>query len=329
MNKARVIFLAFGALAFASALFLAASRLTEDSTLGMKESQVQQIDSPSSGDQKPLPLQAGETPTKAAETPVPDPARPTVQGRPSTIGEQLARGIESMSPAQAFQTAMVVPRCGRLAFDLTVVDGQIAREPEGAAKARLRKERDGLVALMPNCQTIPVEYQTLGGEYQLRARLLRHAYAGGISGSAAQLMQIPDEFSGFSAGELRERANNDARGGDVQTMAALLMKADARSLDDQDLKLFAFALQRAARDPELRAYVETTQVLFSQVLEDRWQPRTPGVKPASSQGFRVDSQGVFLYPQGYEEPRDEAYRSRAKELDAALAKAARAGRKSS
>jgi hypothetical protein len=329
MKKIYALFFAMGAFALFSVLVLMVSRSTEYSVPRLKKSEIQQDDSQRSEHQKSSHDGVPGAVSKVAEVPVPVPVRPTTQDGPSTIGEQLAHGIESMSPAQAFQTAIAVPRCGRLSFDLNLIDGRIAREPEGAAKVRLRKEKEGLMALMPNCQTIPAEYQTLGGEYQLRARLLKHAYAASISGSAAQLMQIPEQFSGVPATELRERANHDALGGDVQTMATLLMKADSGSLDDQDLKMFAFALQRAARDPELRAYVETTQALFSQVLEERWQPRTPGVKPVSPQGFKVDSQGAFLYPQGYEEPRDEAYRTRAKELDAALAKTARIARKPS
>lgn len=59
------------------------------------------------------------------------------------------------------------------------------------------------------------------------------------------------------------------------------------------------------------------------MLEQHWAKHYPDARSAFQAGFNTDSQGVFLYPKGFDEPKDEAYLAQAKALDAALIHALR------
>lgn len=236
------------------------------------------------------------------------------------LGERLALGVEALQPAIALETARVLARCATLQQDFQLLEERMSREEAGAYKERMMRDREALMAQERNCQTLPAGIRTQGDELQLRSRLLRHAYAARVPGAAAELLGIPQQFAGIPVGELRDRTAEDARAGDIPTLTAwALLKAQAGDLESPDFKVFAFALQRAAGNPELEHEVSQAQAVYARVLEQYWAKRYPEQKQTRPLGFNMDKQGVFLYPQGFEEPRDTAYLAQARAMDAVLA----------
>ena len=209
-------------------------------------------------------------------------------------------------------------------MDFQLLDERIAREEAGAYKTKMLRDREALMALERNCQTLPADVRTLGDEFQLRSQLLRHAYAAHVPGAAVELLSLPQQFAGVPAGELKEQAMQDARAGDLPTLSAwVLLKAQADDLETPDVKVYAFALQRAARIPDLKDAVAPAQAVYAGVLEQYWAKHYPDSRSAPPAGFNTDSKGVFLYPKGFDEPKDAAYQAQAKALDAALIHALR------
>lgn len=241
-----------------------------------------------------------------------------------SLGDRLASGIEALPPEMALETARILPRCSRLSMDFQLLDQRIAREGGGDYKTKMLRDREALMALERNCQTLPAHVRTLGDEFQLRSQLLRHAYAARVPGAAVELLSLPQQFAGVPAGELKEQAMQDARAGDLPTLSAwLLLKAQAGDLESPDVKVYAFALQRAARMPDLKDAVAPAQALYARVLDEYWAKRDPASRSTPPAGFNTDSQGVFLYPTGFDEPKDAAYLAQAQAMDATLIQALR------
>lgn len=245
-----------------------------------------------------------------------------------TLGDSLAMGVESLDPLMALETARAVARCASLQQDVQQLDERMGREEAGAYKTQMLRDKEALMAQEGNCQTLPADIRTQGDAFQLRARLLRHAYAAHVPGAAAELLGVPQQFAGLPINELSDRAAEDARAGDIPTLAAwALLKAQADDLESRDFKVFAFALQRASGNPALKEEVSQAQALYARVLERYWAKRYPDQKQSRPLGFNMDKQGVLLYPQGFDEPRDPAYLAQARAMDAALANAVQRMRK--
>lgn len=246
-----------------------------------------------------------------------------------TLGDSLAMGVDAMQPELALSSARVLVRCVNLPLDIELVEGRIAREQAGAYKERLLRERESMMAMERNCQTLPADIRTVGDAHQLRARLLRRAYIAHVPGAAMELLDVPQQFAELPVEALKARAAEDAAAGDVPTLTSwALLKAKDGDLESQESKVYAFALQRAARNPELKDEVAQAQAVYARVLEHYWAKRYPEQKSVNSAGFGLDAQGAFLYPNGFDEPRDEGYQAKARSLDAALRAAIRKRRQS-
>lgn len=260
---------------------------------------------------------------------MPASAAPAAAPIKKTLGDRLALGVEALDSWVALETAREVARCATLQQDVQLLDERMGREEAGAYKSKMLRDKEALMALERNCQTLPAEIRTQGDALQLRARLLRHAYASHVPGAAAELLVIPQQFAGLPAHELRERAAEDARSGDIPTLTAwALLTAQAGDLESRDFKVFAFALQRAAGNPALKDEVSQAQAVYARVLERYWAKRYPDQTQSRPLGFNMDKQGVLFYPQGFDEPRDPAYLAQARAMDAALASAMQRMRKS-
>lgn len=270
------------------------------------------------------PAASGLSPASSHPEGVASAPAPAASVASPSLGDRLAAGIEALPPEVALETARLLPRCSRLPLDCQLLDERLAREEAGAYKTKMLRDREALMALERNCQTLPADVRTLGDEFQLRSQLLRHAYAAHVPGAAVELLSLPQPFAGVPAGELKEQAMQDARAGDLPTLSAwVLLKAQADELETPDVKVYAFALQRAARMPELKEAVAPAQALYAQVLEQYWAQHHPDSRSAPPAGFNTDSQGVFLYPKGFDEPKDAAYVAQAKAMEAALIHALR------
>lgn len=244
-----------------------------------------------------------------------------------TLGDSLAVGVDALPPGHALELARVLARCAMFPILARANMMDAARVRDSGDRQRVQSQKEELDALERNCQTVPAVFQNIGSEQELRAKLLKRAYISGEPGAAAELMKLPENIAGVSATELRDHAFSDARKGDLKTMADLLMRSTEYGVGDEELKLYAFALQRAVRQPALRDAVEQTQILFSSTLDARWKKQHIEASAQNQRGFNVDEHGVFLYPKGYEEPSDEAYKAKARALDEALARVAHQQRK--
>lgn len=267
---------------------------------------------------------ASEAPAQAAVLPGQQAmaSAPAASVGSRSLGDRLAAGVEALPPEEALMVARLLRRCVNLPMDFQLLDMRLGREEAGASKTKMLREREALMALERNCQTLPAEVRTWGDEFQLRSRLLRHAYAAHEPGAAADLLSMPKQFAGVPASELKERVLQDARAGDLPTLSAwVLLNAQTDELETPEMKVLAFALQRAARLPELKEAVAQTQAVYTQVLEEYWAKRHPEAHSARPVGFNTDAHGAFLYPQGFDEPTDAAYLAQAQAMDAALIRA--------
>ncbi|MEO3712505.1 hypothetical protein [Roseateles flavus] len=261
-----------------------------------------------------------------------DPVQAPLQDKPKvalTLGDSLAMGVDAMQPELALSSARVLVRCVNLPLDIELLEGRIAREQAGAYKERMLRERESLMAMEWNCQTLPADIRTVGDAHQLRARLLRRAYSAHVPGAAMELLDIPQQFAELPIEALKARAAEDAAAGDVPTLTSwALLQAKDGDLESLETKLFAFALQRAARNPEIKDEVAQAQAVYARVLEQYWAKRHPEQRSVNSAGFGTDAQGAFLYPNGFDEPRDAGYQANARSMDAALIAAIRKKRTS-
>lgn len=297
---------------------LAPSQRSQNAAQGQRSEQAAMLDQ---GVRAPQEARVPATPA-TPETPASTPSK--------SLGDRLVMGVDALQPAMALETARLLARCATLQQDLQFLEERIGREAAGAYKEKMLREKEALLAQERNCQTLPASVRTQGDELQLRGSLLRQAYSARVPGAAAELLGIPQQFAGVPANQLKERAAEDARAGDLPTLTAwALLTAQTGDLESPAFKVFAFALQRASSNPELQSEVSLTQAVYARVLEQYWAKRYPEQTQAYPLGFNMDSKGALLYPKGFEEPRDSAYLAQARAMDEALARAVHRSRKPS
>jgi len=135
------------------------------------------------------------------------------------------------------------------------------------------------------------------------------------------MFKLPEGFSPVSEEELRTRVIADARAGHLDTITNV-MYGGKSSFPDSEIKLYAFALQRAAQGPNAAAAIQEAQQSAATSLWLKWSKTQPEPNEAMNQYLRtLDPKVMPSYPPGFTEPTDADYQAQARALDAVLAKA--------